>query len=127
MSPMISIVDDDPFVRHATENLLLSLGYDVTTFASAEEFLESGQAETAACVVSDVKMPGLTGLDLQRRLFDEGKRLPFIFVTAFFSENDRAQALEAGAVGFLGKPYEAASLIKCLNMALDNSALQRSD
>jgi FixJ family two-component response regulator len=116
--PTISIVDDDAFVRHATENLLLSLGFGVVTFASAEEFLESGRADDTSCLISDVKMPGLTGLDLQQRLIDDGKRLPIIFITAFFSESLRNQALKAGAVGFLCKPYGEASLIECLDRAL---------
>jgi len=105
-------------VRHATENLLLSLGFGVSTFASAEEFLDSGRADDTSCLITDVKMPGLTGLDLQQRLIDDGKRLPVIFITAFFSESLRTQALAAGAVGFLGKPYGEASLIECLNKAL---------
>ena len=88
-SPIISIVDDDAFVRHATENLLLSLGFGVITFMSAEEFLESGRADDTCCLITDVKMPGLTGLDLQQRLIDDGKRLPIIFITAFFSESLR--------------------------------------
>jgi FixJ family two-component response regulator len=115
---MISIVDDDAFVRHATENLLLSLGFGVITFASAEEFLESGRADDTSCLITDMRMPGLTGLELQQRLIEEGKRLPVIFITAFFTESLRAQALAAGAVGFLSKPYGEASLIECLDRAL---------
>jgi FixJ family two-component response regulator len=116
---MISIVDDDAFVRTATENLLVSLGYEVITFASAEEFLSSGQADDTSCLITDVLMPGLTGLDLQQRLIDDGKHVPIIFMTAFFSQRTRAQALERGAVGFLGKPYRETCLIKCLSVALD--------
>src|SRR5215471_3893707 len=110
---VISIVDDDAFVRLATENLLLSLGFGVVTFESAEKFLESGRIDDTSCLIVDVQMPGLTGLDLQRRLIDLGKRVPVIFVTAFSSERARAQALEAGAVGFLRKPFGEASLIDC--------------
>jgi FixJ family two-component response regulator len=116
--PMVSVVDDDAFARHATENLLLSLGLRVTTFASAEEFLESGGVDDTSCLITDVRMPGLTGFDLQQRLIDEGKPLPVIFITAFFSETIRAKALAAGAVGCLGKPYGEAHLIECLNKAL---------
>jgi FixJ family two-component response regulator len=118
---MISIVDDDTFARTATENLLMSLGYEVITFASAEEFLTSGHADDTSCLITDVAMPGLTGLDLQQRLMDDGKRVPIIFMTAFFSQHIRAQALARGAVGFLGKPYQETCLIKCLNTALDRS------
>ena len=116
---MISIVDDDVFVRQATENLLLSLGFGVVTFASAEEFLESGRADDTSCLIADVRMSGLTGLDLQQRLINDGKRLPIIFITAFFSERARIQALEAGAVGFLSKPFGEESLIECVSRALD--------
>jgi FixJ family two-component response regulator len=124
---MISIVDDDPFVRSATENLLVSLGYEVITFASAEEFLASGQADDTSCLITDVAMPGLTGLDLQQRLMDDGKHVPIIFMTAFFSQHIRAQALARGAVGFLGKPYRESCLIKFLTVALDRSRGQSSD
>src|SRR6516164_9192493 len=118
---MISIVDDDTFARSATENLLMSLGYEVIAFASAEEFLESGHADDTSCLITDVAMPGLPCLDLQQRLMDDGKRVPIIFMTAFFSQHIRAQALARGAVGFLGKPYQETCLIKCLNTALDRS------
>jgi FixJ family two-component response regulator len=124
---MISIVDDDAFVRSATENLLVCLGYEVITFASAEEFLASGQAEDTSCLITDVAMPGLTGLGLQQRLIDDGKRVPIIFITAFFSQHTRAQALAKGAVGFLGKPYREACLIKYLSVALEGSGGQSSD
>jgi FixJ family two-component response regulator len=114
-------------VRHATENLLLSLGFGVATFASAEEFLDSRRADDTSCLITDVKMPGLTGLDLQQRLIDDGRRLPVIFITAFFSESLRTQALAAGAVGFLGKPYGEASLIECLNKALVGRSSQSQE
>ena len=115
---MISVVDDDAFVRQATENLLQSLGFGVVTFASAEAFLESGRVDETSCLIADVHMPGLTGLDLQRRLIEDGKRLPIIFITAFFSDSVRKQALEAGAVGFLSKPFGDDILIECLHKAL---------
>jgi FixJ family two-component response regulator len=117
--PMISVVDDDAFVRRATENLLLSLGHDVATFASAESFLESEEAETSVCLITDLMMPGLSGLDLQQRLIADGNRLPIVFITAFSSDNVRAQALAAGAIGFLAKPYEEKALIECLTKALN--------
>jgi len=116
--PVISIVDDDAFVRQATENLLQSLGFGVATFASAEAFLESGLADETSCLIADLQMPGLTGLDLQKRLIESGKRMPIIFITAFFSEGVRKQALDGGAFGFLGKPFGDESLLECLNKAL---------
>jgi len=117
--PMISVVDDDAFMRQSTENFLLSLGFAVSTFASAEAFLASGRADDTSCLITDVHMPGLTGLDLQQRLIKAGNRLPIIFITAFFSENIRKQALEAGAIGFLSKPFGDLSLLECLNRAFD--------
>jgi len=116
--PMISVVDDDAFVRQATENLLLSLGFAVVTFASAEAFLDSGQIDDTSCLIADVQMPGLTGLDLQRRLVEDGKRLPIIFITAFFSDNVKKRALEAGAVALLNKPFGDDALIEYLHKAL---------
>jgi FixJ family two-component response regulator len=115
---MISIVDDDEFVREATEELVRSLGYTAAGFASAEDFLQSEHLSTTACLISDVQMPGLSGIDLQRRLIADGHRVPIIFITAFPDERTRAQALGAGAVGFLTKPYREESLIECLSQAL---------
>jgi FixJ family two-component response regulator len=115
---MISIVDDDEFVREATEELVRSLGYAAAGFASAEDFLQSEHLSTTACLISDVQMPGLSGIDLQRRLIADGHRVPIIFITAFPDERTRAQALGAGAVGFLTKPYREESLIECLSQAL---------
>src|ERR1700730_10067130 len=120
--PMISIIDDDAFVRQAVENLLQSLGFCVTVFASAEAFLESELADDTSCLITDLQMPGLTGLDLQQRLIEGGKRLPIIFITAFFSESARKRALEGGAIGFLSKPFADECLLECLNRALGGPA-----
>jgi FixJ family two-component response regulator len=115
---MISIVDDDEYVREATKELLRSLGYSAAAFASAEDFLQSEQLSTTACLISDVQMPGLSGIDLQRRLIADGHRMPIIFITAFPDDRVRARALGAGAIGFLTKPYREESLIECLGEAL---------
>ena len=117
-SVMISIVDDDASVREATKELVRSLGYSAAAFASAEDFLKSGQLSETACLISDVQMPGLSGIDLQRRLIADGHRMPIIFITAFPDERARARALGAGAIGFLTKPYREESLIECLGQAL---------
>src|SRR6516162_5622843 len=103
---MITIVDDDDFVRESLRDLVESLGYAVSTFESAERFLESGRLAEASCLISDVQMPGLSGLDLQSRLLADGHRIPFIFITAFPEERFRIRARDAGAVGFLKKPFE---------------------
>ena len=116
--PVISIIDDDVSVRAATHNLVRSLGYVVHTFASAEEFLLSPHLNDTSCVITDVRMPAMSGLDLQTHLLASGRRFPFIFVTAFSVESDRARALKAGAVCFLIKPFGGESLIKCLDAAL---------
>ena len=115
---IISVVDDDAFVRGAIESLLQSLGFDVLAFASAEEFLKSGRIDDTSCLVTDFRMPGLTGLDLQKRLAAEGTSPPVIFITAFATEKTRNQAIDAGAVGFLDKPFSDQALIDCINTAL---------
>jgi FixJ family two-component response regulator len=115
---MISIVDDDSLVREAIGDLVTSLGYKPRTFASAEEFLESGQVADTACLITDLHMPGLSGFDLQERLLGEGYRTPIIFVTAYPRAQARERALNAGAVAFLSKPFEETSLIRAVRSAL---------
>ena len=118
-NPMISIVDDDRSVREAAKMLVRSLGYASETFASAEEFLQSGRMCDTACLITDVQMPGMSGIDLQSHLTTNGHRTPVIFVTAYPEESVRARALHAGAFGFLGKPFSEDSLIACLDRALE--------
>ncbi|HET8919927.1 MAG TPA: response regulator, partial [Xanthobacteraceae bacterium] len=115
---MIVIVDDDESMREATKFLVISLGYSVLTFASAEEYLASDHVSATSCLISDLRMPGMSGVELQKRLIADGHRIPMIFVTAFFNEQVRARALQAGALGFLSKPFEDRCLIKCLDKAL---------
>jgi FixJ family two-component response regulator len=115
---VISIIDDDQSVRQAAKRLFKSLGYATATFASAEEFLESGCLRDTQCLISDVQMPGMSGVDLQCHLVQNGHCPPMIFVTAFSEEGIRKRALEAGAYGFLKKPFREESLIACLDKAL---------
>jgi FixJ family two-component response regulator len=115
---MISIIDDDSFAREATGDLLESLGYPVSTFSSAEHFLQSGRLKETACLITDVQMPGLTGLDLQQILRADGNDTPIIFMTGADEEPSRKRAIEDGAVGFLNKPFDEQSLIRCLASAL---------
>jgi FixJ family two-component response regulator len=117
-SPVVSIIDDNESVREGTKALLRSLGYAAATFASSEEFLESGSLRHTCCVITDVQMRGLSGIELQRHLIDNGHTMPVIFITAFPDERVRTCALDAGAVGFLSKPYSDESLIECLDRAL---------
>jgi FixJ family two-component response regulator len=117
---MISIVDDDNLVRESLRDLIDSFGYEVVTFESAERFLESGRLGETSCLITDLQMPGLSGLDLQSRLLAEGQRIPVIFLTAFPEERFRRRAMNAGAVGFLSKPFDEGSLIDCLHTALNH-------
>ena len=116
--PIIAIIDDDASVRVGTENLLSSLGYSVHTFPSAEEFLRSGLPYDISCVIADVRMPGMSGIELLTLLIKQGHRLPFIFITAFSEEAVRAEALSAGAICLLTKPFDKATLVRCLDAAL---------
>src|ERR1700690_1492442 len=120
-TPLISIVDDDESQRESTEGLVRSLGYKAATFASAEEFLQSDSVDNTSCLITDVQMPGLSGIELQRGLIARGVEMPTIFITAFPEEGTRLRALTAGAFGYLGKPFSEESLIKCLDKALGRS------
>src|ERR1700730_778865 len=115
---MISIVDDDESVREATKSLVRFLGYGVATFASAEDFLQSNQINDTECVISDVQMPGLSGVELQSQLIAGGNRTPIIFITASLEERTRARALTAGGVGVLSKPFNEERLIEYIHTAL---------
>jgi FixJ family two-component response regulator len=116
--PLISIVDDDALARDGIKELVESLGYKVRTFISAEHFLESGVIAETACVITDLQMPGLNGLELQEALRSQGCCIPIILITAFPNRKHRNRALEGGALGFLSKPFDEASLIQCLTAAL---------
>jgi FixJ family two-component response regulator len=115
---MISIVDDDAAVRRATEALVRSLGHRAATFASAEEFLNSDRVQETECLITDVQMSGMTGIELQRRLSEAGRHCPVIVVTGSPDAGLRARAFAAGAVGVLGKPCSDEMLIACLDCAL---------
>jgi FixJ family two-component response regulator len=119
--PLISIVDDDISVREATASLLESYGYATVAFASAEEFLESEQLEDTSCLVTDVRMPGLSGIDLQQRLAHAGHSIPTIVMSAHRDEHMRAAAFKWGALSFLTKPVAEGSLISSLKGALTKS------
>jgi FixJ family two-component response regulator len=115
---IVMIVDDDESMRKAVRRLIKSSGFAVETFASAEDFLASGRVDATACLVLDVQMPGLNGLELQCRLITERYHIPIVFITAYNDENAREQALRAGAVGYLVKPFEEADLLNGINLAL---------
>ena len=115
---VISVLDDDPHVRAAIHNLLASRGYVVHTFASAGEFLGSTDLNGTSCVIADVQMPVMSGIELLMKMRTQGSVTPFIFITAFPDESVRARALRAGALCFLGKPFATSELMQCLEMAL---------
>jgi len=116
--PLVAIIDDDASVRATTDSLVRSLGHIVYTFPSAEDFLRSNRLDDFSCVIADVQMPGMSGVELQAHLLTEGYRVPFIFFTAFPDERIRAQSLRAGAICYLTKPFHGDSLIQGLQAAL---------
>lgn len=116
--PLISIVDDDEALRNSLDDLLQSIGFGTRGFPSAEAFLSSSQARDTACLILDVRMPGMNGLDLQTRIAAAHWRLPIIFVTSHTDDDARARALEAGAVAFLHKPFREEELLNAIHAAL---------
>lgn len=108
--PLVAIVDDDASVRQSTDRLIRSFGYRTQVFDSGQEFLNSGAAERAACLLLDVRMPGMDGLDVQRSLAERGVRIPIVFLTGRASDEEERRARSAGAVEFLRKPVAQASL-----------------
>jgi FixJ family two-component response regulator len=116
--PVISIVDDDEDVRESTKSFVRSLGYRAMTFGSAEEFLESANLTATACLITDVQMPGLSGVELQNRLIADGYHVPVIFVTGFPDYKLQGHVLKRGAIGYLRKPFSEDRLIACIDAAL---------
>jgi len=117
---LIAIVDDDDSVRTAVQGLLKAVGLPAQTFASAEGFLESGRQDETACLIADIRMPGMSGLELQAKLNAERRRIPIIFITAHGDAKMRMQALRAGAVEFLAKPFDDKALLDSVRAALQN-------
>jgi FixJ family two-component response regulator len=120
---LISIVDDDPFVRESTVDLVNSLGFAAAAFESAEAFLVSGRVKDTSCLITDLQLTGLSGVELQERLQRGGHGPPIIFITAFPEARVRARAMAAGAVAFLTKPFEETALINSLSVALNREGL----
>jgi two-component system, LuxR family, response regulator FixJ len=115
---LIAIVDDDGSVRSAIHSLLKSVGLKAQTFASAGEFLASGRQVETACLITDIRMPGMNGLELQAKLAAEGCSVPIIFITAYADASTRMQAMRAGAVEFLGKPFNDEVLLQSVRAAM---------
>ena len=119
--PLISIIDDDDAMRSSLENLIRSVGLRAQGFSSAEAFLSSNQVPETNCLILDVRMPGMSGPELQRQMAAANSHLPIIFITAHADEAQRAKVLEAGAVAFLRKPFYEEELLNAINAALKDS------
>ena len=117
---LVAILDDDDSVRTALQGLLKAVGLPAQAFASAEEFLRSGQHRETACLIADIRMPGMSGLELQAKLNAEHCRIPTIFITAHGDEKMRMQALRAGAVEFMAKPFNDEALLESVRVALES-------
>jgi FixJ family two-component response regulator len=115
---LIAIVDDDDSVRSALQGLMKSVGLPARAFASAEEFLDSGEQSETGCLIADIRMPGMSGLELQATLNADDCRIPIIFITAHGDEKMRMQALRAGAVEFVAKPFDDEALVASVRAAL---------
>jgi len=124
---IVMIVDDDDSIRKAVRRLMKSYGLPVETFASAAEYLGSDRLAKTSCLVLDVHMPDMTGLELQKRLIGAGYVIPIVFITAFTDDNARTQALNAGAVGYLAKPFSDEELLSHIHTALRNAGADVSE
>lgn len=118
---LISIVDDDQFVRESIGRLMRSFGYTVEVFASAADFLASPRLDETACLIADIHMPAMTGVELHRRLIENGRAIPTILITAYPDDAVRARALNDGIVGYLRKPFDDDDLLRCVRTVLDGA------
>jgi FixJ family two-component response regulator len=117
---LVAIVDDDDLVRSALQGLLKAVGLPAEAFSSAEDFLSSGKQRQTGCLIADIRMPGISGLELQAKLNAEHCRIPTIFITAHGDAKMRMQALRAGAVEFLAKPFDDEALLESVRAALES-------
>jgi FixJ family two-component response regulator len=122
---MVTIVDDDQSVRDSIVDLIGAMGFDAEAFERAEDFLNSARVETTSCLITDMRMPGMTGLDLLDRLVASGRAIPTIVITAFPQDADRARAVQAGVVCYLAKPVDEGELAACIRSALGLGAAGR--
>jgi FixJ family two-component response regulator len=118
VAPLISIVDDDDSLRNSLNNLLRSLGFRTESFSSGEDFLNSNHLHDTDCLILDVRMPGMNGLNLQHHLAKANLRLPIVFITSHSDDEARSRALDAGAVAFLYKPCREETLVEAIDSAL---------
>lgn len=120
MTKLVVIVDDDDSMRGALQGMLKAVGFPAQAFASAEAFLQSGQQHQTSCLIADIRMPGMSGLELQAQLNSERCKIPIIFITAHGDAKMRIQALRAGAVEFLSKPFDEEVLLDSVRAALES-------
>jgi FixJ family two-component response regulator len=118
---MISIIDDDDSVRESLQRLMRSVGFVVNVFASAEEFLDSDCLRNTDCLILDVRLPGMNGLELQRHLATSHSEIPIIFITSYEDDEVRARALNAGAVDYFLKPFDDEDLLNAIDVALKSN------
>ncbi|HTO59715.1 MAG TPA: response regulator [Bradyrhizobium sp.] len=121
-APVVSIVDDDQSVREGIVDLVKAMGFDAETFDRAERFLQSDDVDRTCCLITDMRMHGMTGLELHDRLVESGKRIPTIVITAFPKDADRRRAQQAGVVCYLAKPFDEKQLVDCIASALGRGA-----
>jgi FixJ family two-component response regulator len=124
---VISIVDDDESIRDVISSLIRSHGLTAHAFVSAEEFLQSPHLSETSCLISDVQMPNMNGIELQRVLIEQGRRMPIIFISAFPDEAVEASAMKAGAICFLSKPFDGREIIKCIADAIEGTGIDTSE
>jgi FixJ family two-component response regulator len=124
---VVSIIDDDQSVRDGIADLVRAMGFDAEAFEHAEHFLQSGRAASTACLITDMCMPGMTGLELYDRLIASGKRIPTIVITAFPRDGDQARARQAGVLCYLAKPFDDNQLAGCIVSALEARDSNRSE
>jgi FixJ family two-component response regulator len=118
--PVIAIVDDDDSIREATMSLMRALDFSAEAYSCAEDFLTSGRLQRTSCLIADVRMPGMSGLEFHRRLVLSGNPIPTVLITAHPDDGARARALEAGIIGYLTKPFDDDDLLGCIRSALDH-------
>ncbi len=118
--PVIAIVDDDASVREGTMDLVKAMGFIAEAFSCAEEFLKSKRLRSTSCLIADVRMPGMTGLELHSRLVRSGNVIPTILITAFPNDRDQTRAVRAGVSSYLTKPFNEGDLLACIHSALEH-------
>jgi FixJ family two-component response regulator len=125
--PVVSIVDDDQSVRDGIVDLVRAMGFDAEAFERAQDFLQSSRVDSTSCLITDVRMPGMTGFELHDRLVASGKRIPTVVVTAFPKDADRVRAQQGGVICYLAKPFDESELAACIMSALGSRAVGRRE